>query len=82
MADASGELLIFDDINFNVQGSTTLAIVGASGSDKSTLLSLLVELDTSSADTVRIYGTDIFVLDEDGRVSLRKDKRGFVFQSF
>ena len=82
VADASGNLLILDHINFNVQGSATLAIVGASGSGKSTLLGLLAGLDTPSAGTVHIDGTDIFVLDEDGRAGLRKDKLGFVFQSF
>ncbi|PFH12070.1 putative ABC transport system ATP-binding protein [Collimonas sp. PA-H2] len=82
VADASGELVILDDINFNVQGGTTLAIVGASGSGKSTLLGLLAGLDTPSAGTVRIDGSDIFSLDEDGRAGLRKEKLGFVFQSF
>src|SRR5579872_3565929 len=82
VADASGELLILDDINFNVQGGTTLAIVGASGSGKSTLLGLLAGLDTPSSGTVHIDGSDIFALDEDGRAGLRKDKLGFVFQSF
>jgi putative ABC transport system ATP-binding protein len=78
----AGELAILRDVNFNVQAGTTLAIVGASGSGKSTLLGLLAGLDTPSDGTVRIDGTDIFALDEDGRAALRKHKLGFVFQSF
>ncbi|WP_241687671.1 ABC transporter ATP-binding protein [Janthinobacterium sp. 17J80-10] len=82
VADATGELTILDDIHFTVQAGATLAIVGASGSGKSTLLGLLAGLDTPTSGSVKIDGTDIFALDEDGRAHLRKDKLGFVFQSF
>src|SRR5439155_4824885 len=49
---------------------------------KSTLLGLMAGLDTPSSGTVRIDGVDIFALDEDGRAGVRKEKLGFVFQSF
>jgi len=82
VADASGELTILQDIDFTVQAGSTLAIVGASGSGKSTLLGLLAGLDTPSSGTVKLFGVDIFALDEDGRARLRKQQLGFVFQSF
>lgn len=82
MVDASGELIILDQIDFTVRSGATLAIVGASGSGKSTLLGLLAGLDTPSSGTVLLGGVDIFALDEDGRARLRKEKLGFVFQSF
>lgn len=82
MADATGELTILHGVDFTVQPGDTLAIVGASGSGKSTLLGLLAGLDTPSNGTVRLNGTDIFALDEDGRAGLRKERLGFVFQSF
>ena len=82
VADASGELTILHSVDFTVQPAETLAIVGASGSGKSTLLGLLAGLDTPSTGKVVLDGQDIFALDEDGRASLRKDKLGFVFQSF
>jgi putative ABC transport system ATP-binding protein len=41
-----------------------------------------VGLDTPSEGTVKLDGTDIFALDEDGRAGLRKSRLGFVFQSF
>lgn len=78
----SGRLAILEHIDFTAQAGTTLAIVGASGSGKSTLLGLLAGLDTPSSGTVRLGGTDIYALDEDGRAALRKAQLGFVFQSF
>lgn len=82
VADATGELSILQDVNFTLHAGGTLAIVGASGSGKSTLLGLLAGLDTPSEGTVKLHGVDIFSLDEDGRAGLRKQKLGFVFQSF
>lgn len=82
MADATGELTILHGVDFTVRAGDTLAIVGASGSGKSTLLGLLAGLDTPSDGTVKLGGTDIFALDEDGRAGLRKEQLGFVFQSF
>ena len=80
--DAGGEIDILTAINFTVQAGETLAIMGASGSGKSTLLGLLAGLDIPSKGTIKIGGIDIFTLDEDGRAQLRKEKLGFVFQSF
>lgn len=82
MVDASGELTILHDIDFTVQPGETLAVVGASGSGKSTLLGILAGLDTPTEGSVRLEGTDIFKLDEDGRAGLRQARLGFVFQSF
>ena len=82
VADATGELTILNDIHFTVQAGATLAIVGASGSGKSTLLGLLAGLDTPTSGSVKIDGIDIYALDEDGRAHMRKEKLGFVFQSF
>lgn len=82
VADASGELTILNDINFNVHVGSTLAITGASGSGKSTLLGILAGLDTPTEGKVKLMGKDIFALDEDGRAELRKQHLGFVFQSF
>ncbi|MDD2608540.1 MAG: ABC transporter ATP-binding protein [Giesbergeria sp.] len=82
VADASGELQILRDIDFQLLPGETVAIVGASGSGKSTLLSILAGLDTPSSGTVRLAGQDLFALSEDDRAALRAQKMGFVFQSF
>lgn len=82
VSDATGTLNILREIDFTAQEGETLAIVGASGSGKSTLLGILAGLDTPSDGKVILDGIDIFALDEDGRAQFRKEKLGFVFQSF
>ena len=82
VADATDTLAILQDIHFSIPENETVAIIGASGSGKTTLLSLLAGLDTPTAGTVRLCGTDIFAMNEDERAMLRKKLLGFVFQSF
>jgi putative ABC transport system ATP-binding protein len=78
----TNELVILQDIALEVMPGEAVAIVGASGSGKSTLLGLLAGLDTPSSGRVRLDGTDLSGLDEDGRAALRAHLLGFVFQSF
>jgi putative ABC transport system ATP-binding protein len=59
-----------------------VAIVGPSGSGKTTLLGLLAGLDRPSTGRVWLDGQDLDALDEDGRARLRRERVGFVFQSF
>ena len=81
-ADGQGVLHIVQDVGFVVQAGESVAIVGASGSGKSSLLGLLAGLDVPVAGTVKLRGKDIFALDEDERAALRGQGIGFVFQSF
>jgi len=80
----SGEsdLVILREIDLAVTRGEAVAVVGASGSGKSTLLAILAGLDTPTAGTVELDGTDVFALDEDRRAELRGRTLGFVFQSF
>jgi putative ABC transport system ATP-binding protein len=82
VTDATGNLIILDDINLAISAGETVAIVGASGSGKSTLLGLLAGLDVPTRGIVRIDGEDLFARDEDGRARMRAARIGFVFQSF
>jgi putative ABC transport system ATP-binding protein len=66
----------------NNRNSEAVAILGASGSGKTTLLALLAGLDVPTSGSVHIDGVDLFALDEDGRARLRRQRVGFVFQSF
>ena len=80
----SGEtnLVILDDISFNLEEGKSLAITGPSGSGKSTLLSLLAGLDTATSGDIILDGINLNNLNEEERAVIRKDKVGFVFQSF
>ena len=77
-----GPLRILDDVSFDIARGQSVAVVGASGSCKSTLLSLLAGLDAPTSGRVWLAGVDLGALDEDGRALLRARQVGFVFQSF
>jgi putative ABC transport system ATP-binding protein len=58
------------------------AIMGASGSGKSTLMHILAGLDRPTSGSVVLDGTELAGLDDQGLTTLRRDKVGFIFQSF
>jgi len=75
-------LTILDAVDLEVPASEFLAILGPSGSGKSTLLGLLAGLDRPDAGEVWISGQPLSDLTEDGLARLRRERLGFVFQSF
>jgi putative ABC transport system ATP-binding protein len=75
-------LSALQNVSFRVEPGETVAIVGPSGSGKTTLLGLLAGLDRPTSGRVLLDGTDLGALSEDGRARLRREKIGFVFQSF
>jgi putative ABC transport system ATP-binding protein len=76
------ELTVLRDVNFSVSPGEFVAVVGPSGSGKTTLLGLMAGLDRPSRGSVRLDGTDLAALSEDGRARLRRERIGFVFQAF
>ncbi|WP_028448645.1 MULTISPECIES: ABC transporter ATP-binding protein [Chitinibacter] len=76
------KLTILHEISFSVPTGASLAVVGRSGSGKSSLLALLAGLDTPSVGEVILAGAALQTLDEDGRAAVRGRCAGFVFQSF
>ena len=76
------QLTVLKDITFRLEPGGFLAIVGPSGSGKTTLLGLLAGLDRPSQGRVLLDGVDLGGLDEDARARLRREKVGFIFQSF
>tara|TARA_B100001093_G_scaffold448804_1_gene454638 strand:+ start:2610 stop:3272 length:663 start_codon:yes stop_codon:yes gene_type:complete len=82
VSSGDSKLVILDDISFSLEEGQSLAITGPSGSGKSTLLGLLAGLDTSTSGEIFLDDIALHNLDEEERAELRKDKVGFVFQSF
>jgi putative ABC transport system ATP-binding protein len=82
LASGSVPLRVLDGIDLRIERREVVAVLGPSGSGKSTLLGLLAGLDRPSEGSVRIEGTALETLDEDGLSILRRGSLGFVFQSF
>lgn len=71
-----------DGVDVDFAAGEFTAIMGPSGSGKSTLMHLLAGLDSASAGQVFLGGTEITQLDDARLTRLRRDRIGFVFQSF
>jgi putative ABC transport system ATP-binding protein len=71
-----------DGVNLRVQPGEFLAIAGPSGSGKSTLLNLIGCIDQPSTGVVRLNGVDTSALSPAQLTRFRRDKMGFVFQTF
>jgi lipoprotein-releasing system ATP-binding protein len=76
----SGPFRVFHELSFTLNRGESLAVTGPSGSGKSTLLHILGTLDTPSAGTVTIEGTNPFALPEAELAAFRNRRVGFVFQ--
>jgi putative ABC transport system ATP-binding protein len=69
-------------VSLSVVAGEFVALMGPSGSGKSTLLQLLGGLDRPTSGEVELEGKSISRLSDDDATILRRDRTGFVFQSF
>ncbi|WP_327113666.1 ABC transporter ATP-binding protein [Streptomyces sp. NBC_01341] len=69
-------------VSFEIPRGELVALKGRSGSGKTTLLNLVGGLDTPDGGRITVGGTDLSELGEDGLLELRRDRIGFIFQSF
>jgi putative ABC transport system ATP-binding protein len=69
-------------VSFELPRGELVALKGRSGSGKTTLLNIVGGLDSPDGGRVAVDGMDLAELDEDGLLALRRDRVGFVFQSF
>jgi putative ABC transport system ATP-binding protein len=76
------EVRALDDLSLTVQQGDYLAVMGASGSGKSTAMNILGCLDRPTAGHYRLNGTEVDSLDDDQLADLRNQQLGFVFQQF
>ena len=78
----SVETRVLKGISFRIEGGEFVAIMGASGTGKSTLMNVLGCLDKPTAGHYRLEDTDMVNLDDDALSHLRNHRIGFVFQQF
>ena len=76
------EVPALDGVNVNIERGDFVAIMGSSGSGKSTMLNILGCLDQPTSGEYFIDGEDVSKLGRDALAGIRNRKIGFVFQSF
>ena len=80
MADSKVEVL--RDVNLEVFSGEFVAVCGASGTGKTTLLNLVSGIDKPTSGTISVFGEDLTEKNEDYLSDFRCNKIGFVFQSY
>ena len=78
----SARVHALDGVDIEIHAGEFVAIMGASGSGKSTAMNIIGCLDQPTSGSYHFNGVDITALDNDGRALLRRNYLGFVFQGF
>lgn len=82
LPSTAGPVNILRGVDLTVNPGERVAVVGPSGSGKSSLIAVGAGLEEPTAGTVRLFGQDLSTLDEDGRARLRRGRAALVFQAF
>jgi putative ABC transport system ATP-binding protein len=80
--EGEARVLALDDVSVDIEAGRFTAIMGPSGSGKSTLLHVLAGLDRPTSGDIYIGETEISGMNDKQLTLLRRDKIGFIFQSF
>jgi putative ABC transport system ATP-binding protein len=76
------QVIALDSVDLQIEKGEMVALVGPSGSGKSSLLNLIGGLDRPSEGDIRIDGTLLGGISDDELTRIRRDKIGFIFQFF
>jgi len=82
LPSAAGMVNILNGVSLQVEKGTSLALLGPSGSGKSSLLMIAAGLEAATSGRVAIAGEDITRLSEDALARFRRGRIGIVFQAF
>ena len=73
---------VLGGVSLQLAAGEYVAVMGESGTGKSTLLNLIAGLDTPDGGRISLDGQDVTALNDDARTRLRRARMGFVFQAF
>jgi putative ABC transport system ATP-binding protein len=82
LPSAAGPVAILRSVDLDVAAGERIAVVGPSGSGKSSLIAVAAGLEQPTGGTVRLFGEDLSRLNEDRRARLRRGRVSLVFQAF
>jgi putative ABC transport system ATP-binding protein len=82
LLSAAGPVNILRGVDLIVNAGERVAVIGPSGSGKSSLIAVGAGLEEPTTGAARLFGQDLAKLDEDGRARLRRGRAALVFQSF
>ncbi|MDB5460966.1 MAG: transporter related protein [Caulobacteraceae bacterium] len=82
LPSAAGPVEILRGVDMAVAAGERVAVIGPSGSGKSSLLAVAAGLERPTSGAVRLFGQDLARLNEDGRARLRRTRVSLVFQAF
>lgn len=82
LPSSAGPVNILRGVDLVVNPGERVAIIGPSGSGKSSLIAVGAGLEEPTAGQVRLFGQDLAKLNEDSRARLRRGRAALVFQSF
>ena len=80
--EGASERAVLSSLNLSLGAGEFVVLLGRSGSGKSTLLNLVSGIDLASSGEVLVGGQDVGRMSEQDRTLLRRERMGFIFQTF